>query len=494
MSIPTYERPRREPAHHALLTDLYQLTMAQGYLEEGKTEQRACFYMFFRDNPFNGGYSVAAGMEQVAELVDGFGFSDDDVAYLASIPAPGGGALFHEGFLDYLRNMKLTVDIDAVVEGELVFPREPLVRVMGPIVQCQLIETALLNSAGFQTLIATKSARVCEAAGGGVAEFGLRRAQGPDGGNSAARAAVIGGCSSTSNVLAGKLYDIPVSGTHAHSWVMAFDTELEAFRAFARTCPKNCTLLVDTYNVVNGVNNAITVAHEMEAIGERLSGIRIDSGDLAWLSCKARVMLDEVGLGYVKIVASNDLDEYTIESLKEQGAAIDLWGVGTRLATAYDQAALGGVYKMSALEDKDTGVWVPRLKATESSAKATVPGVLDARRYVREDGSICGDMIVDVSRDDEIEELIIDPLDVTRRKDLSGRAYTTLLKPLVRGGKVVREPEPVMDMRARCLANLAALDPSIKRLLNPHSYPVGLQSKLYEDREKLLLKVKGLGE
>jgi len=487
-----YEPGHREPAHHALLTDLYQLTMAQGYLEEGKTDQRACFYMFFRDNPFQGGYSIAAGIAQVAELVEGFRFDDDDLAYLASIPAPGGGALFRDSFLEHLGNMRLSVDIDAVLEGDLVFPREPLVRVTGPIVQCQLLETALLNAVGFQTLIATKSARVCEAAGGGVAEFGLRRAQGPDGGNSAARAAIIGGCSSTSNVLAGKLYDIPVSGTHAHSWVMAFPTELEAFRAFARTCPRNCTLLVDTYDVEQGVRNAATVAHEMEERGERLAGIRIDSGDLAWLSKKARGILDAEGLGYVRIVASNDLDEYTIESLREQGAAIDLWGVGTRLATAYEQAALGGVYKLCALEDPATGLWKPKLKATEQSAKSTIPGVLDARRYRREDGTICGDMILDISRDDETEELIIDPLDATRRKNLAGREYSMLLQPLVRAGEVVRPAERVMDMRERCLANLAALDPSIKRLLRPHNYPVGLQARLYADREALLLAAKGL--
>lgn len=489
--VSTYARPETTPPHFSLLTDLYQLTMAQGYFDEDMLDRRASFYMFFRDNPFESGYTVAAGMEQVTELVEGFGFSDDDIAYLRSLPAPGGGLLFREPFLDYLSNIALRVDIDAVREGDLVFPREPIVRVTGPIIDCQLLETALLNCVNFQTLVATKSARVCLAAGGGVSEFGLRRAQGPDGGNSASRASYIGGCSSTSNVLAGKLYDIPVSGTHAHSWVMAFDDELEAFRAYARTCPKNCVLLVDTYNVEQGMRNAIIVAGEMAARGERLSGIRIDSGDLAWLSKQARRMLDEAGFPEVKIVCSNDLDEYTIQSLREQGAPIDLWGVGTRLATAFDQAALGGVYKLSAVYDDDEQKWIPRLKATETVSKTTIPGVLAARRYYREDGSICGDMIYDTSMP-IWRELIIDPLDATRRKDLSGRHWTELLSPLVRDGKPVRDPEPIADMRKRAIDGVSALDPSMTRLLRPHSYPVGLEAALFKRREEQILEVKGL--
>ena len=478
--------------HLTLLTDLYQLTMAQGYFEEGILDEKACFCMFFRDNPFGGGYTVAAGMEQVADYIEGFSFDDSDIAYLASLPSPGGGRLFKEPFLDYLSSMSLSIDVDAVLEGDLIFPREPIVRVIGPIIDCQLVETALLNCVNFQSLIATKSSRICNEAGGGVAEFGLRRAQGPDGGNSAARAAIIGGCDSTSNVLAGKLYDIPVSGTHAHSWVMAFPSELEAFRAFARTCPTNCVLLVDTYDVEEGVKNAITVAQEMEERGEHLNGIRIDSGDLAWLSHRARKMLDAAGFPNVKIIASNDLDEYTISSLKAQGAPIDGWGVGTRLATAYDQAALGGVYKLSAVMDMKTGDWLPRLKATESVTKTTLPGILAARRYYRADGTLCGDLIYDQSSYDGSSELIIDPLDVTRQKDLTGRRYTELLQPLARGGKIVRDKEPVWDMRQRLKDELALLDPSIKRLLNPHNLPVGLESSLYKKREEMLFELKGI--
>ena len=333
---------------YALLTDLYQLTMAQGYWETGQGDTQACFHMYFRDYPFKGGYAIACGMAQLADLVDEFSFSDEDVAYLGSLDAPGGGKLFKPEFLDYLRTFELRVDIDAVLEGTVVFPHEPLVRVTGPIMDCQLIETALLNCVNFETLIATKAARVCLAAQAPVAEFGLRRAQGAGGGLWASRAAVVGGCASTSNVLAGKLFDIPVSGTHAHSWVMSFPDELTAFRAYAEAFPKNCVLLVDTYDVEQGIKNAITVGLEMRERGERLSGIRIDSGDLSWLARMARAMLDEAGLTDCGIVLSNDLDEFTIQSIRDEGAQVTSWGVGTKLACAYDQPTLGGVYKLSA--------------------------------------------------------------------------------------------------------------------------------------------------
>ena len=334
---------------YALLTDLYQITMAQGYWDAEKAGEEACFTMYFRDYPFKGGYAVACGMAQLADLVETFRFSEEDIAYLASLDAPAGGPLFDPAFLEYLRDLRLSVDIDAVPEGTIVFPHEPLVRVTGPIMQCQLIETALLNMVNFQTLIATKAARVCRAAKGrAVAEFGLRRAQGL-GGVWASRAAVVGGCASTSNVLAGKLFDIPVSGTHAHSWVMSFDDELTAFREYARIFPNNCILLVDTYDVEQGIRNAITVGLEMRERGERLAGIRIDSGDLSWLSKMARRMLDEAGLTDCGIVLSNDLDEYTIQSMLEEGADVMSFGVGTKLASAYDQPTLGGVYKLAAV-------------------------------------------------------------------------------------------------------------------------------------------------
>ena len=326
---------RTKPTDVSLNTDLYELTMAQGFWESGLVDTQATFNAFFRENPFGGGYAVACGMGQIPELVENFVFDDEDINYLASIPAPGGGSMFKPAFLEYLRNHHLDLTIHAVPEGDVVFPREPMVRVQGPLIDCQLIETALLNLVNFQTLVATKTSRVVRAAEGHpVSDFGLRRAQGPDGGLAVARASYIAGASSTSNLLAGKIYSIPVFGTHAHSWVMAFPTELDAFRAFAKSSPKNCVLLLDTYDVHQGIKNAITVAKEMEAAGERLAAIRIDSGDLAKLTKETRKAFDDAGLPYVKISASNDLDEYTIQSLYAQGAPIDSFGVGTKLAIA----------------------------------------------------------------------------------------------------------------------------------------------------------------
>lgn len=474
-----------------LLTDLYQLTMAQGYVENGMAEVRASFYAFFRENPFQGGFTVAAGLAQIVELMEGFGFTDDEIDYLRSLEAPAGRRMFSDTFLDYLTDLRFTCDVEAVPEGTVVFPQMPLVRVEGPIVQCQLIETALLNALNFQTLIATKAARVkLAAAGGAVSEFGLRRAQGPDGGISASRASCVGGADSTSNTLAGLIHDIPVSGTHAHSWVMAFPTELEAFRAYAASQPTACTLLVDTYDVEKGVENAIQVGREMEARGERLAAIRIDSGDLAWLSKLARRRLDEAGLDYVKIVASNDLDEYTMLSLVEQGARIDAWGVGTRLATSWEQPALGGVYKLSAL--KVDGRWEPRMKVSEATAKMTVPGRVGLRRYRREDGSIAGDMVYDIDSPPGDDAIIVDPLDASRRKDLTGRTYTELLEPQFASGVFVGVRESVRDARARAIEQVGSLDPSITRFLRPHPYPAGIERGLHELRSALTFAARGL--
>ena len=477
-----------------LLTDLYQLTMAQGYWECGKENTQACFHMFFRDYPFNGGYAVACGMAQLADIVDGFSFSEDDLEYLSSIPAPGGGMLFKREFIDYLRDFSLSVDIDAVAEGEIVFPYEPLVRVAGPIMECQLLETALLNCVNFETLIATKAARVCMAAAAPVAEFGLRRAQGAAGGVWASRAAVVGGCASTSNVLAGKLFDLPVSGTHAHSWVMSFPDELSAFRAYAEAFPTNCVLLVDTYDVVKGIENAITVGLEMRERGEKLSGIRIDSGDLAWLAKMARSMLDEAGLDDCGIVLSNDLDEYTIHSIREEGAHVMSWGVGTKLATAYDQPSLGGVYKLSATREDSSSDWVDHVKISESSAKLTTPGVLNVRRYYFEDGRIAGDMVFDTNAAINEGEIIVDPMDGLRRKKLSGKPYRELLAPLARAGKTVLSDEcrNAIAARSRTKQGLATLDESQKRTLNPHTYPVGLDKDLFERRRALVAHLRGI--
>ena len=481
------------PIDYALLTDLYEITMAQGYRDSGHENTEACFHMYFRDTPFKGGYAIACGMAQLADMVDTYAFSGEDIDYLSKIPAPGGGALFAADFLEWLRDFKLTVDIDAVPEGQVVFPNEPLVRVKGPIMQCQLLEAALLNCVNFQTLIATKAARVCLAAQDApVAEFGLRRAQGAGGGLWASRASIVGGCASTSNVLAGKMFDLPVSGTHAHSWVMAFPSELEAFRAYAEAFPKNCTLLVDTYNVEQGIDNAITVGLEMRERGEKLSGIRIDSGDLAWLAKMARRKLDAAGLTDCGIVLSNDLDEYTIQSILEEGAQVSAWGVGTKLACAYDQPTLGGVYKLSATRKPD-GEWVDHLKISESAKKLTFPGVLDVRRYYHEDGHIAGDMVFDANVGVQECETIVDPLDSLRRKRLGGKRFETLLAPLARNGKTVLAPKfrDALAARERARAGLATLDESQKRMLNPHSYPVGLEHGLFERRSDLVAKLRG---
>ena len=476
------------PYKGELLTDLYQLTMAQGYWACGKVDERACFHMTFRESPFKGGFAVACGMDQLAELIENFSFTDEDIEYLASIPAPAGGKMFDPGFLEYLRTMKLDLNIDAVHEGTIVFPQDPVVRVMGPILQCQIIETPLLNIVNFETLIATKAARVCLAAESPVAEFGLRRAQGPAGGLYASRAAVIGGCSSTSNVLAGQRFGVPVSGTHAHAWVMSFDDELTAFREYARIMPNNCVLLVDTYDVEKGIDNAITVGLEMKERGERLMGIRIDSGDLAWLAKMARRKLDDAGLTDTGIVLSNDLDENTIRSIRQQGAQVMSWGVGTKLATAYDQPTLGGVYKLSAVKDKGSDTWRDCLKITAQSVKLTTPGVLDIRRYFHDNGKIAGDMVYDVNTGINADEIIVDPADSLRRKKLGGKRFETLLKPLAKHGKVCLEPEhrDTMAAQQRTKDGLETLDESQKRILNPHTYPVGLERNLYERRAALV--------
>lgn len=474
-----------------LLTDLYEITMAQSYWSQGKIDTDACFYSFYRDNPFGGGYGVFCGANQIAELVDGFGFTDDDIEYLASLQLPGKTPLFDPAFLAWLRGIELSVDICTVPEGSPVFPREPLVRVTGPLLQCQLLEPAILNGVNFQTLIATKASRVCQAAEGRpVSEFGLRRAQGPDGALSSSRAAYVGGCASVANVLAGKLYDIPVSGTHAHSWVMSFPDELSAFRAYARAMPDNCTLLVDTYDVEQGVKNAIIVARELGRDGHKLQGIRIDSGDLAWLSKMARSMLDKAGFSDVGIVLSNDLDEYTITSLNEQRAQYTALGVGTHLAAAYGQPALGGVYKLSAIREPGQEDWTPRLKISEQLYKRTIPGVLDVRRYRNGDGMLVGDLIFDVNDGVPADAVIVDPLDAMRRRKMEGE-FETLLKPLVKAGKLEDVDLSARTARTRCAQQLACLDDSIKRFMNPHEYPCGIERGLFKKRDEIVIATRG---
>ena len=477
---------RTKPTDVALNTDLYELTMAQGFLESGLAETRACFNVFFRDCPFDGGYAVACGTGQVAELVESFRFDDEAIAYLGSLSAPGGGPMFKPAFLDYLRDFRMRVSVWGVPEGDLVFPREPMLRVEGPVIDCQLIETALLNLVNFQTLVATKTARVVQAAEGhAVSDFGLRRAQGPDGGLAVARASYVGGAGSTSNCLAGRIYGIPVFGTHAHSWVMAFPTELDAFRAFARSSPKNCVLLVDTYDVDRGIANAITVAREMEAAGERLSAIRIDSGDLARLSKRARKAFDEAGLPYVRISVSNDLDEYTIQSLLAQGAPIDSFGVGTKLATCDPQPSLGGVYKLSATKGPGDSAWSPVIKLSEQAYKRTVPGVQHVLRFQDENGCPMGDLIVDDSCAVGDASCAVDVLDPYTTYDFSQWTPRELLCSLVDEGRAAAAPEPLEVARRRCRDALMRLDPATRRFLNPQTYPVGLERGLARVRERL---------
>ena len=474
-----------KPTDVALNTDLYELTMAQGFWESGLVDAQGCFNVFFRDNPFGGGYAISCGTGQVAELVENFTFDDEAIDYLASLNAPGGGSLFKPEFLEYLRDFRMRVDIDGVPEGEVVFPREPLLRVTGPIIDCQLIETALLNLVNFQTLVATKTARVVQAAQGHpVSDFGLRRAQGPDGGLAVARASYIGGASSTSNCLAGRIYGIPVFGTHAHSWVMAFPSEIEAFRAFAKSSPKNCVLLLDTYDVKKGTENAIVVAKEMEAAGERLAAVRIDSGDLAALSSYVRRRFDEEGLDYVKVSASNDLDEYTIQSLFAQGAALDSFGVGTKLATCDPQPSLGGVYKLSATRASSDERWTPVMKLSEQFFKRTVPGVQNIRRYVNESGCPVGDLVYD-SAYDRGEPRGADVLDAQTTYDFTGYEARELLVPLVRDGAAAGDPTSIEESKQRCHDALMHLDAAHRRFLNPQTYPVGVEEGLHELRLRL---------
>ena len=485
------------PGASALLIDLYELTMALGYWKEGRAEQEAAFHLYFRTAPFRGGYTIACGLEPALAYLEGLRFTAEDLAYLATLRGVDELPLFPREFLDMLGSMRLSLDIDMVAEGTVVFPNEPLVRVRGPLLQAQLVETALLTHVGFPTLVATKAARMCLAADGGeVLDFGLRRAQGPDGGLSASRAAYVGGCSSTSNVLAGKRFGIPVKGTHAHSWVMVFDTELEAFTAYADAMPNNVVFLVDTYDTIDGVRHAIEVGHVLRARGHRLLGVRLDSGDLAYLSVEARRLLDAAGFADTAILATNDLDEHLIESLRQQGAAITVWGVGTRLATAYDQPALGAVYKLTATRDA-SGEWTPRVKVSEQAAKTTNPGLLQVRRYLETRtratrGTYAGDMLIDELSPPNGDATMVDPLDLTRRKRFRGAApFTLLLEPAMRGGTRVRGPEPLSLARDRAREELAGFHAGIKRLVNPHRYPVGLERGLHERKTALVLAARG---
>ena len=475
----------------ALLTDLYQLTMACAAWRAGLADREAVFHLFFRKNPFGGGYSVACGLEYALDHLSTLKFDAEDLAYLATLTGADGGPLFPADFLTALRELPLALDVDAIPEGTVVFPNEPLLRVKGPIIPAMLVETPLLNFVNFQTLIATKASRIVSAAQGApVIEFGLRRAQGIDGGLTASRAAYAGGCAGTSHVLAGRLFGIPVLGTHAHSWVMLFDTEREAFETYAKALPNNCVFLVDTYDTLEGVRNAIEVGRGLRDHGHQLLGIRLDSGDLAWLSVEARKLLDAAGFQDARILASNDLDEETIESLEQQGAPIAVWGVGTRLVTGHDQPALGGVYKLGAVR-RPGEPWQHRVKLSEQAAKTTTPGVLQVRRFENDKGLVADGIFDEGLGWREGPRVVIDPLDFTRQKKIPASArFTDLLVPVLRAGKLVYAPPPLSAIREKALAEVARLPPGLKRFLNPHQYPVGLEPSLHELRTRLVLEAR----
>ncbi len=474
----------------ALLTDLYQLTMAYGYWKSSVADKEAVFNVFFRENPFQGGYAICCGLSSIVDYLDTFQFDASDIDYLSSLPGNGQRPLFEPAFLKTLRSLRFNCDIDVIPEGTVVFPYEPLVRVQGPIVQCQLLESFLLNVINFETLIATKAARICHAAKDEpVIEFGLRRAQGVDGALAASRSAYVGGCEGTSNALAGKLFGIPVRGTHAHSWVMSFNDELESFLAYADAVPDNCIFLVDTYDTLEGVRKAVEAGKQMRARGHEMSGIRLDSGDLAYLSIEARKILDAEGFKNAVIIASNDLDEHIIASLKDQGATICVWGVGTRLVTGYDQPALGGVYKLTALRQPG-GPWQYKLKLSEQAAKISTPGILQVRRFFSDEGLIA-DAIYDLETGLHGDCTIVHPLDFTRRKRVAkGTRFTDLQVPVYRKGQRVYTPPPLTQIRSHARKQLDQLHSGIRRFVNPHVYPVGLEQKLHDLKTRLILEAR----
>lgn len=470
-----------------LLTDLYELTMMQGYYEKGQNE-KVIFDVFFRQNPCNNGYSVCAGLDQVIDYIKNLHFTYDDVDYLRGL------GIFKEDFLHYLSGFHFSGDIYAIPEGTVVFPKEPLLKVVAPIMEAQLVETAILNIINHQSLIATKTSRIVFAANGdGIMEFGLRRAQGPDAGLYGARAAMIGGCVGTSNVLAGQMFDVPVMGTHAHSWIMSFPDEYTAFKTYAEMYPDNCTLLVDTYDTLkSGVPNAIRVFQEFKDAGKPLIkyGIRLDSGDLAYLSKEARKMLDEAGFPEATICASNDLDEFLLHDLKMQGAAIDSWGVGTNLITSKDCPSFGGVYKLAAIQNEQ-GEFVPKIKISENTEKITNPGNKTIYRiYEKASGKIKADLIcfADEVIDPKQDLLLFDPMDTWKKTKLAGGTYTVreILLPIFKNGECLYKSPTLKEIAAYCREEKDTLWDETKRLFYPHRVYVDLSQKLYDVKQSLL--------
>lgn len=466
-----------------LLTDLYQLTMMAGYFGSGKTEQHSCFDLYFRRLPFGGGFCLAAGLQTALEYLEDLRFGEDELEYLSSLN------IFSADFVTWLEDFRFQGDLWAVAEGTLVFPGEPLLRVEAPLPQAQLIESALLNIINFQTLVATKAARVVEAASGGtVLEFGLRRAQGIDGALAASRAAFLGGCHATSNTLAGSMYGIPVKGTHAHSWIMSFPSEIDAFRAYAHNFPTTCTLLVDTYDTLgSGVPNAIQIGNELREGGHTLAGIRLDSGDLGALSRSARKMLDDAGFTETKIVASNDLDEYQVARLLADGARIDIWGVGTNLVTCKDEPALGGVYKLAAAGPNPQKM-EPRIKVSSNPIKTTVPGKKQTYRLLDENETPIGDVVClsNESPPRDGEKLTTFSVSQNRWQEMRPAKVTPLLEKVIEEGRVRRDLPSLKEARDRSRKSLESLPLKYKTLERPASYWVGLSRPLWELRQSML--------
>lgn len=486
IETPTEENLVSMPCYSPLLTDLYQLTMAYGYWQLNMHHQRAAFHLLFRKNPFNGHYALNCGLASVIQFIQDWRFKDSDLAYLATLKNAHQTPLFSKDFLDYLKTLSFTCDIDAIPEGTIVFANTPLLRIEGPLIECQLLETALLNILNFQTLIATKASRVCRAAKGDeVIEFGMRRSQGPDGALSASRAAYIGGCVATSNTLAGQLFDIPVRGTHAHSWVSAFDSEEEAFAAYAKVMPESGTLLVDTYDTLKGVAHAIETGKLLRKKNADLVAIRLDSGNLARLSIEARALLDQHGFKKTQILASNSLDEYIISDLKQQGAKISIWGVGTHLTTAKDQSALDGVYKLSALENKN-GEWQYRLKLSEDAIKISNPGRHQVRRFFYNNQYIA-DVIYDLTLGIADTPDIILLESKLHSKHLSDYdVYVDLLEPIFRNGKLIKHQTSIHLIRSNALDAISFFDQQSQ----DKPYTVGLEKNLFLLKETLIEKLK----
>lgn len=467
-----------------MLTDFYELTMTKGYLDQGIENCVAYFDLFFRSVPQGGGFAIMAGLEQMIDYLKTLHFTEDDLAFLA------GHSIFDSRFLDYLRHFSFSCDIWAIPEGTPIFPNEPIVKVRGPLMQAQMIETMLLVTINHPSLIATKTARIVRAAKGRpVLEFGARRAQGYDAAVLGARAAYIAGAAGTSCTICGAQFGVPLAGTMAHSWVQTFDKEFDAFKAYAMSYPESTVLLVDTYNTLkSGVPNAIRVAREiLEPRGYRLQGIRIDSGDLTYLTQRAREMLDAAGLSDCKITVSNALDEYLIRDLIQQGAAIDSFGVGERLITARDEPVFGGVYKLSAIE-RD-GVIVPRMKFSDNVGKVTNPGSKEVWRfYDRVTGKALADLITiageTIDEDKPIE--IFDPLHTYKRKTLTNVTAQKLLVPIFKSGKLVYSRVPIDEIRANCTRELDRLWDTVRRFENPQTYYVDLSQKLWDIKDKLL--------